>query len=153
MVLQLSASASSSRLRKRLATGLLVGVLAWPAAHHMLARGLQLDPWAFFGFAMYSVPNFGVSVRAASLPAPGAEPDWNAVPVSSYRLLTAYAERRARFGVLAPPDELAADLLERHPGIPSVLVRIRRWRISPETSLIEALDRDETFSRATTGSP
>lgn len=136
----------SSALRKRVATGLLAAVVVWPALHHGLARSLELDPWAFFGFAMYAVPNLRVNVRAAAL-APGGEPDWNAVPVSSYRLLNEYAERRARFGLLASPDPLAAELLERHPDLPGLLLRVRRWRIDPETSRLEPVDRDYLYPR------
>ncbi len=137
----------SGPLRIRVATGLLVAVLLWPLAHHALARNLELDPWAFFGFAMYSVPNLKLNVRAAALAGPDAEPDWNAVPVSSYALLREYAEARARFGRLLPPDGLAAQLFEKHPELTELLIRVRRWRISPESSRLEPSDRDYRYRR------
>ena len=131
----------------RLATALLVAVMVWPGVQHVLARSLELDPWAFFGFAMYSVPNLRVNVRAAGLEADGGEPDWNAIPVSSYRLLNDYAEARARYGLLLPPDGLAEALFERQPEISALLIRVRRWQISPETSRLEAVDRDAVYRR------
>lgn len=137
----------SSALRRRLAAGLLVAVMAWPGIQHVLARSLELDPWAFFGFAMYAVPNLRVNVRAAGLAEDGGEPDWNAIPVSSYRLLNDYAEARARYGLLLPPDALADQLFERHPQIEALLIRVRRWRISPETHRLEPLDRDRVYRR------
>jgi hypothetical protein len=137
----------TSRARIRLATALVVAVLLWPPVQHVLSRSLQLDPWSFFGFAMYAVPNFEVSVRAAALDGPGSEPDWNAVSVSSYSLLRSFGERRARWGLLLRPDVLAEQLLERQPELPGVLVRVRRWRISPETSRLEAVDTDYAYPR------
>jgi len=132
----------------RLATGLLVAVMVWPALHHGLARSLELDPWAFFGFAMYSVPNLKLNVRAAVLAGREDEPDWNAIPVSDYRLLNQFAERRARFGLLSTPEPLASALFERHPEIPGLLLRVRRWRIGPESSRLEAVDRDYFYARS-----
>jgi len=131
----------------RVATGMLAFVIAWPLVQHGLARSLELDPWSFFGFAMYAVPNLKLTVRAAVPGAAGEPLDWNAVPVSSYGLLREYAERRARFGKLLPPDALAAELLERHPEIPGVVVRIRRWQISGESSRLEAVDSDFAYRR------
>ncbi len=129
--------------------------MIWPGVQHLLVRNLDLDPWAFFGFAMYSVPNLRVNVRAAGLPTGGegdaaAEPDWNAVPVSSYRLLNDYAEARAYYGSLLPPDDLAAELFERHAELPALLIRIRRWQIAPESSRLEPVDRDHVYRRPST---
>lgn len=131
----------------RLASGLLAAVLVWPPVQHVLCRRLELDPWSFFGFAMYAVPNLEVTVRAGALDAPDGEPDWNAIPVSSYALLRAYGEERARWGRLLPPDRLARELLARHADLEGVVVRILRWQISPESSRLEPLQRDFRYLR------
>jgi hypothetical protein len=132
----------------RVATALLVAVLVWPGVHHVLARTLSLDPWAFFGFAMYAVPNLRVSVRAARLdPAlAGAAPDWNAIPPSSWSLLRAFGERRSRYGVLLSPDALARELFAVQPELPGLLVRVRRFEIGRESSRIEAIDQDYLYA-------
>lgn len=145
VVLQLTSS-----LRIRVATVLLAVVCLWPPVQHLLSRSLELDPWSFFGFAMYSVPNLRVTVRAGALDPMGGEPDWNAISVASYPLLREFGERRARFGRLVTPDELAGALLERHPQLSGVVVRIQRWRISPETSRLEPEVRDFSY-RASSG--
>ena len=139
------------KLRIRLATALLALVCLWPPVQHVLSRKLELDPWSFFGFAMYAVPNLRVTVRAGALDPGGGDPDWNAVPVSSYALLREFGERRARFGRLLPPDGLAGALLERHPELPGVVVRIRRWHISPETSRLEPVERDFSYAKSLAG--
>ena len=74
-------------------------------------------PWAFFGFAMYAVPNLRVNVRAARLASldPHVEPDWNAISPALYGVMREYALRRQRFGRLLPPDRSIAQPLPR-PG-------------------------------------
>lgn len=49
--------------RSRLAVASLALLALWPLAHHALAARLQLDPWRYFGFAMYCYPKTDVSVR------------------------------------------------------------------------------------------
>ncbi len=159
----------STSLRVRLATLLLVSVLAWPPIQHGLARMYDLDAWAFFGWAMYAVPNLRVNVRAARLEAPAAgpkapaagpkapaagprapagdaSPDWNAISVGSYGALRAFAERRGRWGALLPPDTLARDLFRAQPDLPGVLIRVRRWEISTETSRLVPSDTDYVYA-------
>ncbi len=145
----------STSLRVRLATLLLASVLAWPPIQHGLARMYDLDAWAFFGWAMYAVPNLRVNVRAARLEAPAAgpkapagdaSPDWNAISVGSYGALRAFAERRGRWGALLPPDTLARDLFRAQPDLPRVLIRVRRWEISTETSRLVPSDTDYVYA-------
>jgi hypothetical protein len=152
----------SSSLRIGLATLLLALVLVWPPIQHGLARTYDLDAWAFFGWAMYAVPNLRVNVRAARLEAPAASlrapaaslrapaadasPDWNAISVGSYDALRAFAERRGRWGALLPPDTLARDLFRAQPDLPGILIRVRRWQISRETSRLVPSDTDYVYA-------
>lgn len=138
----------TSRLRIRLATGLVVFVLLWPPVQHVAARTFELDPWAFFGFAMYAVPNLRVNVRAARLASldPHAEPDWNAISPVSYAALRSFAERRARWGRLLAPDNVARELFAAQPDLPGLLIRVRRWVIAPESSRLEPRDTDYRFA-------
>ena len=144
----------STSLRIRLATLLLAFVLAWPPIQHGLVRAYALDAWAFFGWAMYAMPNMRVTVRAARLEAPAAgqepaahaTPDWNAISVGSYGALRAFAERRGRWGALLPPDTLARHLFRAQPDLPGVLIRVRRWEISHETSRLVPDDTDYVYA-------
>ncbi len=145
----------SSPLRIGLATLLLALVLVWPPIQHGLVRAYDLDAWAFFGWAMYAVPNLRVNVRAARLEAPAASrkelaadasPDWNAISVGSYGALRAFAERRGRWGALLPPDTLARDLFRAQPDLPGILIRVRRWEISRETSRLVPSDTDYVYA-------
>ena len=152
----------SSPLRIGLATLLLALVLVWPPIQHGLVRAYDLDAWAFFGWAMYAVPNLRVNVRAARLEAPAASrkepaasgmepaadarPDWNAITVGSYDALRTFAERRGRWGALLPPDTLARDLFRAQPDLPGILIRVRRWEISRETSRLVPSDTDYVYA-------
>jgi hypothetical protein len=139
VVLQLSGV-----LRVRLATAILVAVMLWPFAQHAIVRHFEMDPWAFFGFAMYSVPNLRVNVRAARLEAadPGAAPDWNAISIGSYAALTEFAVRRARWGRWLPPDRVAQELFAAQPDLPGLMIRVRRWELSRESARLEPRDSD-----------
>jgi hypothetical protein len=143
----------TSRLRIRVATGLLFFVLLWPPVQHVAARTIELDPWAFFGFAMYAVPNMRVTVRAARIESPAAgrsdaelAPDWNALSPASYKALRAFAERRARWGKLLAPDVLARELFDLQPDLPGLVIRVRRWAIDHESARLEPRDNDYRYA-------
>lgn len=143
-------------LRCRLAVGILAFVLVWPPVHHVLARTLDLDPWSFFGWAMYSVPNLKTAVRAAgleSLPAvaPVAQPDWGSIDPRARVWLHEYAQRRERWGKLLPPDAVAERIFALQPELPALLVRVRRWEIDRETGRISPDDVDYVYDRAALG--
>ena len=137
-----------TRPRVRLATGLLIAVMIWPPVQHVLARTYDLDPWAFFGWAMYAAPNLRVNVLAARLETPSidANPDWNAISVGSYGELRSFAIRRAKFGSLLSPDDLARDLFREQPDLPGILIRVTRWEISHETSRLTPAHSDHVYS-------
>lgn len=138
----------STALRVRLATLILAGVVVWPLIQHGVVRAYHLDPWAFFGWAMYATPNMRVNVRAARLdaPEPDARPDWNAISVGSYGAMRAFAERRGRWGDLLPPDALARELFAAQTDLPGVLIRVRRWELSRETSRLVPSDTDYFYA-------
>jgi hypothetical protein len=53
--------------KRILACILLVAVCIWPMAHYGLVRALDLNPWKWFGWAMYTVPPMRVRARAISV--------------------------------------------------------------------------------------
>ncbi len=138
----------TTRTRLRLATALVVLVATWPLVQHGLARRYELDPWAFFGFAMYAVPNLRVTVRAGRLESPEstAEPDWNAISPASYGALREFAERRGRWGRLLEPDDLAERLFAAQPELPAVVIRVRRWEIDGDSSRLKPRDTDYVYA-------
>ena len=135
-----------TRVRRRIAMAVLMASLLWPPFHHVLVRSLELDPWAFFGWSMYAVPNLRLNVRAARIEeVAGAEPDWNAISPALYGAMREYALRRQRFGRLLPPDGLAEEIFARQPELPGLLIRVRRWVIDRASSRLEARDTDYRY--------
>ncbi len=147
VVLQLT-----TRTRSRIAVGLLAVLAVWPGLHHGLVRGVEIDPWAFFGWSMYAVPNLRINVRAGrvELDASGemlAETvDWNAISPHAYRAMRAYAERRAVWGRLLAPDALAEEIFAGQPDLPGVVIRVRRWVIDRDSARIAPRDIDYAYA-------
>jgi hypothetical protein len=130
------------------ATATLITLMIWPPVQHVVTRTAGVDPWSFFGFAMYAVPNLRVTVRAARLDSiePGTEPDWNAISVGSYRTLREFGERRARFGSFASPDDAARKLFAAQPDLPGIVIRIQRWVIARDSTRLESHDIDLVYA-------
>jgi hypothetical protein len=96
--------------RSRIALAGLALVAVWPFAHRALVAQLHLDPWRYFGFAMYCYPKTDVSVgffvpRGEELEAVplSALPASMEAPLRRFR-----SERRARGSL--PPDRIARQL-------------------------------------------
>jgi hypothetical protein len=124
---------------------LLCAVLLWPPVHHGLVRSLDLDPWSFFGWSMYAVPNLRLNVRAARLEADSA-PDWNAISPALYGPMRAYALKRQHWGELLRPDALAEQIFAEHREYAGLLIRVRRWRIDRDSSRVQFRDRDYRYA-------
>lgn len=142
----------SSRLRCRAAIAALIAVFLWPPVHHGLVRSFDLDPWSFFGWSMYAVPNLRLNVRAARLEA-GSAPDWNAISPALYGPMRAYALKRQRWGELLPPDALAEQIFAEQPEHPGLLIRVRRWVIDRDSARLQPRDRDYRYDKPGAGRP
>ena len=143
----------TTRIRGRIAVGLLLVLAVWPGLHHVLVRSVEIDPWAFFGWSMYAVPNHRTNVLVGRVELDsGSEMqagsvDSNAISPRAYRAMRVYAERRERWGRLLPPDALAAEIFAGQPDLPGVVVRVRRWVIDRDSALIAPRDVDYTYAR------
>ncbi len=132
----------STAAKRKLVVGLLAAMAVWPAVHHLMAVRYAFDPWRFFGWSMYAVPDSRVQVQVAELA--GRElrvldPPPEAVGV--------YAFERAVFGRLLPPDELAMELLAGRPAASGLVIRVRRLVLDPETARIVAEDEIHRYGR------
>ncbi len=131
--------------KKRLAVALLACCVIWPGIHHALARIYDFDPWKFFGWSMYAVPNPTVDVTVGRID----EGRLQVVVLDGALADTAgrFAARRAVLGKWLPPDDLAREILAAHPGVDRMVVRVRRWVVDRETALIRPVHQDYGYSR------
>lgn len=135
----------AGRAKRRVVGVGLVLFTLWPLAHRVLVAAWDVDPWKLGGWAMYVRPRFAPGVEVRPLPGPGMPRNRDAAFVFSAEdaeLVDAFAQRRLTLGELAPPDDLAAALLDAHPELPGVIVRVRTRELDPETArLVERVER------------
>lgn len=117
---------------------LLVGIALlalWPSAQHLLAKRFELNPWKFFGWAMYCTapPEPRVNIwsldgtRELALPLLLGRVD------GGFGALTKFTDLRRLWGRLYGPDELAQRILAGSPTLPG-------FRIYVNTVMLSARD-------------
>lgn len=131
--------------RERLIAILTTLVLAWPVAHLALVAGARVDPWEFFGWAMYSQPPARVQIRV------DVERDGEAGPLRAMAGLrdaqVRFAQARSRLGTLASPDAFVRQVFASDASIDAVELVMRRVRLDRETAILVADDETLRFER------
>ncbi|MCA9512134.1 MAG: hypothetical protein KC560_15590 [Myxococcales bacterium] len=129
-----------SRARKRAVAAMLLVFSLWPLAQHALVQRFRMNPWKFFGFAMYTTHVLKPAVEVYALDGGRRL----ALPIPERELPEAEAERRRlrasshHCGLLARPDRLARlvrDALAPSEGVEVVVVRPY---IDPRTGRVTA---------------
>ena len=119
-----------ARAKRRTVALLLACFAVWPLAHYALVQHYGLNPWKFFGWAMYTTPRIKPRVEVYALDGG----DRVELPLIEKELAAAAAERdRLRlesgvWGRLARPErlaELVAEVLEPSEGVE--IVTLRYW--------------------------
>lgn len=113
--------------KRRMAMGALVLLALWVPSHHVTTRLSGADPWKFFGWAMYTVPNSTVTVRAN--PLRGQERIPRLLSPDALAILETYAKRRAVWGKLISPEAMAGRILEHESDLDGLEVILRDWRV------------------------
>lgn len=108
--------------KTRVACAMLSMLAAWPLCHRALVERYDLDPWRYFGFAMYCYPKTDVAVgfyeiragKRRNIPA-------SALPPAVDRELRRFRmQRRARGS--AHPDRIDARMREAFPQLGELLI-------------------------------
>ncbi len=125
--------------KQRLVVAALGVLAAWPLAHRALVARYGLDPWRFFGWAMYCTPKLPVLVEIRER-RDGAvqEVALRDLPRDARRAANKLKKRRALWGTLASPDRLGAALAASRPGAADFEVTVERWFLDPATARIAA---------------
>lgn len=120
---------------KRRGIVIVLCVLAlWPAGHRLLAARYDVNPWKFFGWAMYCRPpgKITMEIRAPGGPASGlllVPPDWE-------HLSGRFLRWRKHAGSLARPDRLGRILLEENPGLQEIEIDVRHTRLRSKSARV-----------------
>jgi hypothetical protein len=134
--------------KRRLVAAVLLALAAWPLAHRVLVWRYDVDPWRFFGWAMYCTPKLPAEVHLFAY----EHGDRVAVPLSSLtraqrRAVSGLRRRRALWGTLASPAAAAQALLAARPSADAVEVVVEKWYLDPATASIAVHVEPHRFER------
>jgi hypothetical protein len=123
----------STETKRRVVFSVLCVFALWPLAHRGLVARYDLDPWRFFGWAMYCQPKLPlrVGIDAWRAGVRLSVPETAALANERRR----YLARRAVWGSLLPPDDLAQEVLDQA-AADDVRIEVRRLVLDPATSRI-----------------
>lgn len=112
----------------------------WPVAHLVWVARMDVDPWEFFGWAMYSRPAARVQVRVEverSAGEPGSQ-GGAAVPLRAMgalrREIEGFARRRSTLGRHADGEDLRAAVFASDPSIEAVTIVLRDVRLDLDSA-------------------
>lgn len=127
----------SLEAKKRLVRVLIAFFALWPVAQYTLTRTHGVNPWKLFALGMYSIPEYRQDVLFRGVK------DGEVAGVSTEGnpklgvALNDFVRRRWALGRLAPPDGVAARILEAHPEFDAVRIEIRRKAVNLRTGRVE----------------
>ena len=127
--------------KKRILIATLYASFAWPLVHYGLVRTLDLNPWNWWGWAMYTTPPRRVQASAVSTD-DGLDLDMSRISrQAAQRVKAAYnafSLERMEYGTLREPTDFARTLLEAFPDEGGVRIVVRSVLVDPRTGMVEA---------------
>lgn len=123
--------------KQRLVVAALAVLAVWPLAHRALVVRYDLDPWRFFGWAMYCTPKLPASIALFAIEQDVRTPvELRSLPRRERRAVHALRRRRALWGRLASADRVGAILLAARPQAQAVEVVVTKLYLDPRTATI-----------------
>jgi len=123
--------------KARVAVAGLAALLLWPPVHWHLVETRAIDPWKFFGFAMYCRPSIPPRIDVRVL-AGGRTVSWSPAewPSSARPGLARFLRDRQILGDWRKPNDLAEAIFRMRPDAEQVLLIVRHPRIDRSTGLV-----------------
>ncbi len=130
--------------KQRLVAVTLALLALWPLVHIAVVARYHVDPWRYFGWAMYSQPKLPVRISVYErqgderlrIAARELDP---ALRKARRRLVN----RRLRWGTLAPVDGFGRQVLAARPEAEVIEIDVHHWYLDPATAHIAT--RSESF--------
>lgn len=130
-------------MKKRAVMAVLLLVALWPFAHRILVARYDLNPWKFFGWAMYTTPAPPILLVLLTKQAK------DVVPLNQQRLVAPAKETIVRFlverhtlGKLRRPDDVAQSVFGVRKDLHWLVVIVQKMALDQETArMISTKDR------------
>jgi len=135
----------SARVRRTMMAGCVLLVLFWPLVHLGLVAQAGVDPWEFFGWAMYSKPAARVQVRV-EVEREGQTKPLRAMGEMRLRV-QAFARARTALGSFASPAELLAAVFESDETIDAVVIVLRDVQLDLDSAYLVGEEEPQRFER------
>ncbi len=140
--------------KQRLVVAVLAVLAAWPLAHRALVTRYDLDPWRFFGWAMYCTPKLPADVSLFTIENGVRIPvSFDDLTPAQRRSVDALRARRVLWGTLASPSRAGAAVLAARPNADVAEVVVSKWYLDPTTATIATHDERYQFTRPGVGLP
>ncbi|MBL93335.1 MAG: hypothetical protein CMH56_16165 [Myxococcales bacterium] len=130
-------------LKKRIYLALAVLLLVWPWVQHSMVQQVHINPWRFFGWAMYAMPSPGIRIAAAD--DKGQRIDLTQQPLRGFS--DTFSAKRMHYGDLLEPYDLADAILAEYPKMQSVSLDVSTIMLEPATGNIKERKQTFVFSR------
>ncbi len=138
--------------KRHIVLSLMTFLSCWPLVHRLLVETVDIDPWRFFGFAMYSQPRVGVFLDVLVLAGDQRiDTGTSGLPEAVVQERARAAQRRLVWGRGSRPDRLARLLFDAYPQADGVVLRYRRPFLDRATSRMAALEELYRYGRTATG--
>ena len=128
--------------KRRVLVALVVALGLWPLLHIGVVRVFDLNPWNWYGWAMYTQPNGHVEATARSFA--GEQFTGAGLPAARrdevQRAFFAWSVRRLTVDP-PPPDAFARALLAAQPGWEGVEIEVRRIGLERSSATVQVLHR------------
>ena len=138
----------SYRAKERLVRSILVALAVWPAAQYTATVYFDVNPWKFFGWAMYTTPAPQLRMGMGELA--GGRVDWQKqrpMPREIVEEGFRFLDLRTAYGDLHAPDDLARMALAAFPETEGVAVRVTRLVLERESARTVPCDRVYVYPR------
>ncbi len=140
--------------KKRTLAGFLTALILWPALHFWLAKTVDINPWRFAGWAMYSVSRQR-EVRMALWRCDAGTPARCGEPIRVAELseaqgmkLRRFSRERSAWGALRSIDDVANDVAPLLQGSPVLRISLAESRLDPSTNTIRETQADFDYQRS-----
>ena len=134
--------------KQRLVVAVLAALAVWPLAHRALVWRYDIDPWRFFGWAMYCTPKLPAEVALFAVEHGVRVPvEPSSLSDEQREAIDALRARRSLWGTLASPARAGAAPRAARPEAAAVEGGVPTWHLDPATATIATHEETHRFPR------